>query len=180
MSDPETAPAKPPANWHRRIRLTLVAMLALVVVGAGIGAFTGVNAFGRMMWHGHGMWNDPAKVGEGVERMVKHFAVEIDMTEDQRRRLTKLAQAAAGDLLPLRQTMHDAGRDATGLLTAAIIDRDAIEVLRAAKLRSLEQASARLSRFLADAAEVLSVDQRRELAERIADHRRHHRRGRDD
>ena len=128
-----------------------------------------------MGWHGHGMWSDPARLDKRVEHMVGHLADEVDMTDDQQRRLTGLAQEAARDLLPLRETMRGARSDVTALLTAATVDRTAIEDLRAAKFAALEQASARVSRFLADAAEMLTVEQRTQLAERIAKHR--HRRG---
>ena len=177
MSDPTTTPpdATPPKapNWRRRIRLSLIAALAIVVIGAGISAVTQVNAFGRMGWHGHGDWNDPARVDAGVERLVKHFAVEIDATDDQQAKLTEIAKSAVKDLLPLRKSMRTAGRNATALLTAAQIDRPAIEKLRAAQLQSMQLASTRLTQFLADAAEVLTVPQRQQLAEFIAEHRRH-------
>ena len=175
MSDPQTTPGPASARRRRWVRPTLVAVLALVVVGASVAAFSGGSAFGRMGWHGHGMWSDPARLDKRVEHMVGHLADEVDMTDDQQQRLTGLAQEAARDLLPLRETMSGARRDATALLTAATVDRAAIEDLRAAKFAALEQASARLSRFLADAAEVLTVEQRTQLAERIAKHR--HRRG---
>ena len=178
MSDPTTTPpnATPSTtpNWRRRIRLSLIAALAIVVIGAGVGTFTQVSAFGRMGWHGHGMWNDPTRLDAGVERLVKHFAVEIDASDDQQAKLTVIAQAAAKDLLPLRETMRTAGQDATALLTAAKIDRSAIEQLRASQLQSMQLASTRLTQFLADAAEVLTVEQRQQLAEFIAEHRRHH------
>lgn len=180
MSDPNTTPPTPPTppttpKWRRPLRLSLIAALAIIVVGAGVSAFTDVSAFGRMGWHGHGMWNDPARVEAGVERMVKHFAIEIDATDEQQTKLTEIAKLAAKDLLPLRDTMRQAGRDATALLTAATIDRTAIEQLRATQLQSMQQASTRLTQFLADAAEVLTVAQRAQLAEFVAEHRRHHR-----
>ena len=172
MSDPNTTPIAP-SNWRRRLRLSLIAALAILLVGASVGAFTQGNAFGRMGWHGHGMWNDPARVDEGVERLIKHLAIEIDATPDQQEKLTVLAKAAAKDLLPLRQEMRTAGHDAAALLTAATIDRAAIEQLRAARLQSIQQASTSMSEFLADAAEVLTVEQRKELADRVAEHRKH-------
>ena len=172
MSDPDTTPTT--SKWRRPLRLSLVAALAVVVIGVGVGAFADVSAFGRMGWHGHGMWNDPARIDAGVERVVKHFAVEIDATDDQQARLTEIAKSAAKDLLPLRNTMRQAGREATALLTAAQIDRTAIEQLRATQLQSMQQASTRLTQFLADAAEVLTVAQREQVAEFISEHRRHH------
>jgi protein CpxP len=172
MSDPNATPTAPP-NWRRRLRLSLIATLAILLVGAGVAAFTQGNAFGRMAGHGHSMWNDPARIDEGIERPVKHLAIEIDATPEQQEKLIVLAKAAAKDLLPLRQEMRTAGQDATALLTAATIDRAAIEQLRAARLLSIQQASTRVSEFLADAAEVLSIEQRKELADQVAEYRKH-------
>ena len=72
--------------------------------------------------------------------------------------------------------MHGTVEDVSNLLTATAIDHASIEQLRAEKLKAMQDASVRLSQFLADAAEVLTVEQRKDIAERIAEHRRHHRR----
>ena len=175
MTDPDSTPVIKP-SWRHRIRPSLIAILAVIVVGAGVGVYTGVSAFAGMGWYGHRAWSDPARVDENVERMVKHFAVEIDLTDEQQDKLIPLAQAAAMDLLPLHDQMHGTPEDVSNLLTAATIDRVAIEQLRAAKLNAMQDASVRLSQFLADAAEALTVEQRKEVAERITKHRRHHRR----
>ena len=37
---------------------------------------------------------------ERVERMVKHFAVEVDATPEQKEKLTTIAKGAARDLVP--------------------------------------------------------------------------------
>jgi Spy/CpxP family protein refolding chaperone len=57
------------------------------------------------------------------------------------------------------------------LLTAPAIDRAKMEDLRAAQIKSFDESSKRLVTAIADAAEVLSPDQRAALAEEI---RKHH------
>ena len=94
MTDPDSTPAIKP-SWHHRIRPSLIAILAIIVVGVGVGAYTAVSAFAGMGWYGHGAWSDPARVDKNVERMVKHFAVEIDLTDEQQDKLIAIAQAAA-------------------------------------------------------------------------------------
>jgi len=47
------------------------------------------------------------------------------------------------------------------------VDRAALETLRAEQLQLAEQASRRLTQALADVADVLTVAQRKQLAERI-------------
>jgi Spy/CpxP family protein refolding chaperone len=119
---------------------------------------------------------DPAAVDERLERMLKHLYVEIDATDEQKQRLAPIVRQAAQELAPLRERMHEARRKALELLTQESIDRAAIEALRAEQLQLAEQASTRIVRSLADAAEVLTPAQRRELAQRVERHRRgwHH------
>jgi Spy/CpxP family protein refolding chaperone len=100
--------------------------------------------------------------------MLKHLYVEIDATDEQKQRLAPIVKQAAKDLLPMREKMRDARKKAVELLTQDSIDRVAIETLRAEQIRFAEQASSRVAQALADAAEVLTPAQRKELAGRIS------------
>jgi len=119
---------------------------------------------------------DPAKMDEHVERMVKHLAVEVDATPEQREKLTTVAQSAARDLAPMVGKMKRARQQAIDLMGAEKMDRAAIESLRAAQIALMDSTSKRLTQALADAADVLTVEQRRKLAERAQHfgHRFHH------
>ena len=116
---------------------------------------------------------DPAKADERIERMVKHFAVEVDATPEQRSRLTEIAKAAARELRPLREKVRDARKRGMALLAAPTIDRAALERLRAEQIQAADAVSRRMSQAFADAAEVLTPDQRKKIAERMQ--RRHSR-----
>ena len=63
--------------------------------------------------------------------------------------------------------MHDARRQAVELLSRESVDRAALETLRADQLRLADQASMRFTQALADVADVLTPEQRKQLAERI-------------
>jgi len=84
-------------------------------------------------------------------------------------------KGAARELLPLRAKMHDARRQAVELLSGESIDRAALETLRADQLKLAEQASKRFVQALADVADALTPEQRKQLAERLG--RWHGRRG---
>jgi periplasmic protein CpxP/Spy len=155
---------------------------AVATVIAGVATAIGVKAFahgvGHCGWHHAGFADtplDPARVDEHLDRMLKHLYVEIDATDAQKQQLAPIVKSAARDLLPVRAQIHDARRQAIELLSRENIDRGALEALRGDQFRLLEQASQRLSQALADVADVLTPDQRRQLAERIG--RWHGRRG---
>jgi Spy/CpxP family protein refolding chaperone len=151
---------------NRFRRITLATLAGGVAAGIGFKAF----AHGRRHWHGGGPI-DPAQLDRQLERMLKHFYVEIDATEAQKRELEPIVKQAAKDLLPMREQLHAARREALGLLSQERVDPAALEALRARQITLADEASRRLTRALGEAAEVLTPEQRRDLAARFA--RRH-------
>jgi Spy/CpxP family protein refolding chaperone len=156
-------------------RATIAALIGTLAAGVGAKAWAHGGPGG---WHrGGGFMGgpmDPAAMDERIERMVKHFAVEVDATPEQRAKLTEIAKAAAKDLRPMRDKVRDARKRGMELLSAPTIDRAAIERLRAEQIQAADAASRRLSQALADTAEVLTPEQRKQFAERFQ--RRHARR----
>lgn len=114
---------------------------------------------------------DPAKQEERIERMLKHLFAAINATPEQQQKLTPIVRQAARDLQPLRAQMHTVRQQAAQLMSAETIDRAAIENLRSEQLKAAEAVSRRMTQALADAAEVLTPEQRKQLAERMQ--RRH-------
>ena len=143
-------------------------------IAAGIGLKTWAQSGPGGRHHGGFMAGplDPAKVDERLERMLKHLYVEIDASEEQKGKLAPIIKATVKDLLPLREKLHAARGQAIGLLGGDHVDRDAIERLRTDQVALADQASKRVTRALADVAEVLTPAQRKELAERVGRHRR--------
>ncbi len=144
-------------------RITLATIIGGVAAGVGFKAFAGRR-------HGRGPI-DPADIEKHLDRMLKHFYVEIDATEEQKRRLEPIVKQAAKDLLPMREQLHAGRREAIELLTQETVDPAALEALRAKKIGLADEASRRLTRAIGEAAEVLTPAQRKGLAEHFA--RRH-------
>jgi protein CpxP len=144
---------------------------ALGVLAAGLAGGLGFRAFAHRGGFGRGPL-DPAELDARLERMLKHLYVEIDATDAQKERLAPIVKKAAQDLLPLREQMRSARREALALLGGETIDRAAIERLRAAQLQLAEAGSKRLAEALADVAEVLTPAQRKQLADRLQHRRR--------
>ena len=71
------------------------------------------------------------------------------------------------DLLPLRERARAARQRGIDLLAGDRVDRGALEALRGEQIGLADQASRRLSQALADAAEVLTPEQRKNIAQRL-------------
>ena len=139
-------------------------------LAAGVGAQAWAHGGPGSGPHGRGSLSgpiDPARMEARLERMVKHLAVEVDATSEQTAKLAEIAKSAARELAPMRQKARDARRQAMDLLAAPTVDRAAIERLRGEQIQAADAASRRLSQALADAAEVLTPDQRRKAAEHL-------------
>ncbi len=159
----------PAKSTRRRLLGGAALAAAITALAGGIGAKVYAHG-GYGGWHRGGFMggpNDPAALDERMDRMLKHFYVEIDATEEQKARLAPIVKQAAKDLLPLREKLRAARSRAVELLTQDRIDRVSIEALRTEQLQLAEEASRRLTQALADAAEVLTPAQRKALAAHI-------------
>jgi Spy/CpxP family protein refolding chaperone len=138
--------------------------LASAAVGHGVMG-GGFRHFGGMHYRGghHGPM-DPARAKEHAEHMVGHLAWAIDATAEQKKQLTVIATAMVNDLIPAHQKMHAAKGRIVALLRAPKTDRAALEALRAEHLALADDVSKRLAQGLADAADVLTPQQREKLA----------------
>ena len=174
---PNASPAGPaPRRPRSRLRTTLV-VAAIALAGGFIGV-TATRALSHGMF-GHGFGHhgfmrgpmDPDKAQRRAERFARHLAVELDATTEQQERLAGTAREAVKDLLPIREEMLAARKRAVELLAEPTVDRAAIEALRAEQVARADTASKRLARALGDAAEVLTPEQRKKLAERIEEMR---------
>jgi protein CpxP len=159
---------------HRRRGRFFFVLLAALVAG-GVGGY-----IGKSFAHGHGVMGlsgDPAKVDERVERMVKRFASKVDATPEQQQKLAAIAKGAAKDITPVRDKLRDARKLAMELARAPAIDRAALEKLRADQLQLADTVSRRMTQALADAAEVLTPEQRQKITGRMAERMERHERG---
>jgi len=175
-------PGHPPRRRFRGRGLLFLGLVALAggIVGAFAGkAFShGPHMFGHF-GHGPGFWRtaggpfDPAKAAERAERMAKHLAVEIDATKEQQEKLAEIAKAFIREVGPQRDVMIEARKQAVDLLTKPDLDRGAIEKLRADQIANAELVSRQLTQALVKAAEVMTPEQRKKIAERIEEWREH-------
>jgi Spy/CpxP family protein refolding chaperone len=158
-------------NSPRR-RFGFAALLAAALVGL-VGGGLATTAIGAGMvgggfrhWSGHHTRGpiDPAHAKERAEHVVAHLAWAIDATPEQKQKLTVIATGMVNDLLPAHQKMHAAKGRFAQLLRQPKTDRAALEALRAEHLALADDVSKRLAAGLADAADVLTPEQRAKLA----------------
>ena len=159
-------------------RLAKIAVaLALGLGLAGIGAFATTSfsqGFGPPFghgWHGSGFWHggpfgggfDPARAEERADRMIRHISVEVDATAEQQEKLRGIVKNAVKDMFPMREKIFAARQQARDLLFGQSVDRAGIEKLRSEQIGTVDALSKRFTQALADAAEVLTPEQRRKL-----------------
>ncbi len=140
-----------------------------------IGVIAGASYIGSSYAHagmrgGHGMLHgsfDPESAAKRIDAMVSFALADVDSTAEQKAGIGAIAKSALKDLMPLRDEHKAARTKAVELLSAATIDRAAMEQVRAAELKLAETASRRITQAMADAAEALQPAQRAKLAEKM-------------
>lgn len=113
---------------------------------------------------------DPAQVEKKIDRIAGWIVEDLGGTPEQQARLAAIAKAAAKDLAPVHDELVLGRRQAVEILTAAQVDRAALEAHRVRQLQLLTTASERLTVAVADAADVLTPEQRVKAAEKLASH----------
>ena len=125
--------------------------------------------------HHRGGWSmEQGMPVDRIEHRADHMLKQVNATPEQQAKIHTIIEAAAKDIDPIRKSMAGTRAEMRTLLTAPQIDRTAIETLRAKRVAGMDQVSQRMTKALADAADVLTPDQRQKLATIEASHEGRH------
>lgn len=153
-------------------RQTVAAFLLGSTLVVGVGAVAVERHMGMSGQH------VAIDAGAHMDRMLKHLYVEVDATDAQKTKIEPLVKAAMADIKPLHQQVHQLHAQLIEQMSAATIDRTALETTRANGLALADQASKRIVQLLADVGDTLTPAQRQKLAEHLSQmHGRHGHRG---
>lgn len=153
---------KPPP--FPRIRLTMfasVCVAGLVTALAGSGVLAGPRLT-------HDTAPPPVSSGqygpltdEHLGKLMHHLMARVD--EKQKSRLIEIAKRAKPELERFEQRARQARAPRSGVLLADVIDRQALEQIRAAEMQVAQERSRLVDQALIEMASVLTPEQRAQL-----------------
>ena len=158
-----------PASCRGRGRTVLFGALFLGVAAVLTAGALQAFGFGRFQ-HGACRSMDPAQVEKKIDRIAGWVVEDLGGTPEQQAKLAAIAKAAAKDLAPVHDELVLGRRQAVEILTAAQVDRAALEAHRARQVQLLTTVSERLTVAVADAADVLTPEQRAKAADKLSRH----------
>lgn len=162
----------PRAASSRRTQISTALGAALLIKGLVVAIIVSAMAFtsvlGCAQRHGHD--GDPEHLREFAEWRVEKALKKVDATSDQQERVMTVVDELIADLTAMRENRGELHEALVAQLTAESIDRIALEAMRAEKMAELDVASRRVVDAVASVGEILSQDQRLELAVQATSH----------
>jgi Spy/CpxP family protein refolding chaperone len=109
--------------------------------------------------------------GGRLQAQVEHMLTVAQATPEQTAKIRQILKTAHEQTAPLHEKLSATHRELGRLLTQPKIDRGAIERVRAQHVAALDQSGRIMVKAFADAAEVLTPEQRARIAGAMAEHR---------
>lgn len=147
-------------RWIRVAIVATGATMALVIGGAMVLPLGEATAglFGR-----HHDRHSPQEVREKVGFVVDWVLSSVDATDEQQAQVSDILDRTLVELAPLHGSREADHQAFVAAIAGPEVDRGALEQLRADKLADMTVASEELVQSIADIAEVLTPEQRREI-----------------
>ena len=166
----DNAPKKPARR--RWLGYTLVGVASILGVTSITAVATGGpdgwcrGGYERMHWGGKERGGfESGKMREFAERKVDRVLYEVDATPEQRQQVKDILGKAFEEMGDKRGQRQQDRKAVLEILSAPKVDRAKLQDLRTERMQQMEQMSERMVQAFADAAEVLTPEQRAKLGE---------------
>ena len=173
MQTSASGPVQPRRSWRgfaTAVFLLTAGAIFGVLLYQSAGAWAQGSPIGRaasFVMHdgprfGGGFWM-PGRMEWAIDRALW----SVDATAEQRKKITAIAERAADDIYALREQHLAVRQQIRQALAAPTVDHAKIEALRGEQMKLADTASQRITAALVEAAEVLTPEQRADLARRM-------------
>lgn len=152
-------------SWRRTLALGLPAVL--------LGSTLVTHAFAQ---DPRGGWREPPSAAERASFMAKRLdrmLSRIDATAEQKSRITTVVQTHEAQLEAMHVKRVELRQAARDLMTAPTVDAQAVEQLRQRMVAEAEEGSKVFTSLLVEVGQILTQEQRQELAAHMGKHRGH-------
>ena len=116
---------------------------------------------------------DPAKFQQHIQKRVDKALTGTDVTDAQKAKVADILKAAFTDMRPLFEKSMQNRKAMQAAMEAPTIDRAQIEKIRTDQIEVQDARSKRFTQALADAGDVLSVQQRQAFFKNWNSHEHH-------
>ncbi|HEU0282766.1 MAG TPA: Spy/CpxP family protein refolding chaperone [Gallionella sp.] len=113
---------------------------------------------------------DAEHMAEFADKRMQHMLDDVSASDAQKAKASEIVKASLSKGLPLAEKMRDNHIQLRKLMSAATLDKPAIEALRAEQVKLVDEASKLATQTMQDVAEVLTPEQRAKLAEKMEKH----------
>jgi Spy/CpxP family protein refolding chaperone len=162
-------------RWFKSSATRLAAATVLVALLGSVSLTAWARPGGQDGHGGHGGGGMGFMHGRGMERMLD----AVNATADQRSQIKAIAERAKNDLKAQHDSRKGLRDQSLKLFAEPVVDANRAEALRQQTMQQHDQTSRRIMQAMLDMSRVLTPEQRKQLADRMAQRgammERHHR-----
>lgn len=110
---------------------------------------------------------DVEQANKFADKRMQHILKEVKASDEQKAKAREIVKASVTKGAPLANKLRDNHVQMRKLMSAATLDKTAIEALRTEQIKLADEASKLMTQTMQDVAEVLTPEQRAKLAEKM-------------
>ncbi|AZN35078.1 Spy/CpxP family protein refolding chaperone [Iodobacter ciconiae] len=149
-------------HHHMKRRAAIIAVMGLSLGGIAYAAAPGHCGDGPGMRRGN-----PEQMHKMMQSRLDKALQEVGATDAQKVQLNQLAEQASKEMKAQHETMRNNHDELRKALSQTTVDAAQLETLRAAKIKTMDESSRKLTAILAEASKILTPEQRLKLIEKM-------------